>query len=414
MGTDVRQAVRRASAARCRSPAARSTRAVPDPRPAQAAVPARRRRGAGHRPAPAQAGRRVDGDPGGRAAALAAAPSPDTPGVARPGRCGSTRSSSSWPPTWSTWSTRRPAATCSTGCGRCAARSRSSSASSCPPVRTRDNLDLPPSTYVDPAARRRGGPRRGARRAACSPSATTSATLPGTADPASRSSAWPPSGCRSSCASRPSWPAPPSSTASSVITTHLAEVVRSHAAALLGREDVRPLIDVVKRTHPVVVEELTPALLTLGEVQRVPAGAARRAGVDPRPRPDLRGPVAAGPGQRRPRRSGRGRPRRARPRHLRRPRRRRQAAGAHLRPAARADRCSSRCAPATPAASSCSTRCTPSGWPWRPPASPSRSSRPVTTRCSSAPSRCACRYAGWSSRPRPACPSCPTPSSAAS
>ncbi|WNV76447.1 flagellar biosynthesis protein FlhA [Geodermatophilus sp. DSM 44513] len=56
---------------------------------------------------------------------------------------------------------------------------------------------------------------------------------------------------------------------SSVITTHLAEVVRQNAADLLGREDVRLLVEMVKRTHPVVVDELTPALLTLGEVQRV-------------------------------------------------------------------------------------------------------------------------------------------------
>ena len=55
---------------------------------------------------------------------------------------------------------------------------------------------------------------------------------------------------------------------SSVVTTHLAEVVRSHAAQLLGREDVKTLIDMVKATHPVVVEELTPAPLTLGEIQR--------------------------------------------------------------------------------------------------------------------------------------------------
>jgi flagellar biosynthesis protein FlhA len=56
---------------------------------------------------------------------------------------------------------------------------------------------------------------------------------------------------------------------SSVITTHLAEVVTTHAARLLGREDLRLLTDVVKRTHPVVVEELTPAQLSLGEVQQV-------------------------------------------------------------------------------------------------------------------------------------------------
>ena len=56
---------------------------------------------------------------------------------------------------------------------------------------------------------------------------------------------------------------------SAVITTHLSEIVTVHAARLLGREDVRLLVDVVKRTHPNVVDELTPVHLSLGEVQRV-------------------------------------------------------------------------------------------------------------------------------------------------
>ena len=43
----------------------------------------------------------------------------------------------------------------------------------------------------------------------------------------------------------------------------------NYAARLLGREDVRPLTDVVKRDHPVVVEELTPSQLSLGQVQQV-------------------------------------------------------------------------------------------------------------------------------------------------
>ena len=56
---------------------------------------------------------------------------------------------------------------------------------------------------------------------------------------------------------------------SSVLTTHLAEVVRSYASRLLGREEVKMLVDSVRRTHPAVIEELTPAQLSLGEIQQV-------------------------------------------------------------------------------------------------------------------------------------------------
>jgi len=56
---------------------------------------------------------------------------------------------------------------------------------------------------------------------------------------------------------------------SSVLTTHLAEVVRGYASRLLGREDVKMLTESVRRTHPAVIEELTPTQLSLGEVQRV-------------------------------------------------------------------------------------------------------------------------------------------------
>ena len=56
---------------------------------------------------------------------------------------------------------------------------------------------------------------------------------------------------------------------SSLIITHLSEAVRQHASRLLGREEVAAATRALKRTHPVVVEDLTPALLTLGEIQRV-------------------------------------------------------------------------------------------------------------------------------------------------
>jgi flagellar biosynthesis protein FlhA len=56
---------------------------------------------------------------------------------------------------------------------------------------------------------------------------------------------------------------------SSLIITHLSESVRQHASRLLGREDVAAATKALKRTHPTVVEDLTPALLSLGEIQRV-------------------------------------------------------------------------------------------------------------------------------------------------
>jgi flagellar biosynthesis protein FlhA len=56
---------------------------------------------------------------------------------------------------------------------------------------------------------------------------------------------------------------------STVITTHLTELVKNHMHELLGRQEVQQLVDGVQKTHPKVVEELIPNLLTLGQVQRV-------------------------------------------------------------------------------------------------------------------------------------------------
>lgn len=63
--------------------------------------------------------------------------------------------------------------------------------------------------------------------------------------------------------------------AGSVMVTHLAEVVRKHAYEIIGRQDVKTLIDHVRQNHPVVVQELIPDLLSLGEVQRVLANLLR-------------------------------------------------------------------------------------------------------------------------------------------
>ncbi len=57
--------------------------------------------------------------------------------------------------------------------------------------------------------------------------------------------------------------------AESVIVTHLTETIRSHAAGLLTRQDVRQLLDQLKESNEAVVNEVVPEILSLGEIQRV-------------------------------------------------------------------------------------------------------------------------------------------------
>ena len=56
---------------------------------------------------------------------------------------------------------------------------------------------------------------------------------------------------------------------SSVLVTHLSETVKRHSHEILSRQDVQILMDNLKLTHPTVINELVPALLTVGQVQRV-------------------------------------------------------------------------------------------------------------------------------------------------
>jgi flagellar biosynthesis protein FlhA len=53
-----------------------------------------------------------------------------------------------------------------------------------------------------------------------------------------------------------------------VIATHLTEIIRSHAHEVLGRQEVKQLVDLIKESHPAVVEELQRGL-SLGEIQKV-------------------------------------------------------------------------------------------------------------------------------------------------
>ncbi|BBO73705.1 flagellar biosynthesis protein FlhA [Desulfosarcina widdelii] len=54
-----------------------------------------------------------------------------------------------------------------------------------------------------------------------------------------------------------------------VMTTHLSDVIRRHAHELVGRQEVQQLLDTLKVSHPKVVEELVPNLISLGGVVRV-------------------------------------------------------------------------------------------------------------------------------------------------
>jgi len=54
-----------------------------------------------------------------------------------------------------------------------------------------------------------------------------------------------------------------------VIATHIGELIRRNAQELLSRHEVKRLLDTMNEGYPKLVEELVPKLLTLGEVQKV-------------------------------------------------------------------------------------------------------------------------------------------------
>ena len=55
----------------------------------------------------------------------------------------------------------------------------------------------------------------------------------------------------------------------SVLAAHLAELIKQNAHDLLTRHETKRLVDRLADSHPKLVEELTPKLMSLGEVQKV-------------------------------------------------------------------------------------------------------------------------------------------------
>ncbi len=55
----------------------------------------------------------------------------------------------------------------------------------------------------------------------------------------------------------------------SVIATHLTEIFKVYGYELLGRQEVQTLIEHVAKSHPSLVEEVVPKIMSVGEVQKV-------------------------------------------------------------------------------------------------------------------------------------------------
>jgi flagellar biosynthesis protein FlhA len=61
----------------------------------------------------------------------------------------------------------------------------------------------------------------------------------------------------------------------SVVSTHITEVIKRHAHILLGRQETKELIDHLKENYSILVEEVTPDPLSIGDIQKVLAKLLR-------------------------------------------------------------------------------------------------------------------------------------------
>ncbi|MFA0783778.1 flagellar biosynthesis protein FlhA [Fervidibacter sacchari] len=137
-----------------------------------------------------------------------------------------------------------------------------------PPIRVRDNLLLPPNRYVVKV--------RGAKvgEADCYPHkflAVGGPHLPpldgiATKDPAFGLPAFWVDPDKKREAERMGYTVVDAETA---LITHLSEVIKMHAPEIMSRQEVQALLDQVRLTHPAVVEEVTPQLLSRSEIHQV-------------------------------------------------------------------------------------------------------------------------------------------------
>jgi len=55
----------------------------------------------------------------------------------------------------------------------------------------------------------------------------------------------------------------------SVVSTHITEILKTHAHILLGRQETKQLIDHLRETDSILVDEVTPEPMAIGEIQKV-------------------------------------------------------------------------------------------------------------------------------------------------
>ncbi|MFE7843699.1 flagellar biosynthesis protein FlhA [Microbacterium sp. NPDC057407] len=139
-----------------------------------------------------------------------------------------------------------------------------------PPVRTRDNIELPSETYAILIAGVEAG-RGSVPRGHVLAIGADLAQIPGTSvvDPVfGLEGKW----VRTELSHAADMAGATVIDRASVIITHLSDLVQAQADRLLSLEDVRQLTDHLKQTHPTTVDEVTPAVLSLAAIQRVLAG----------------------------------------------------------------------------------------------------------------------------------------------
>ncbi|MDO8948703.1 MAG: flagellar biosynthesis protein FlhA [Desulfocapsaceae bacterium] len=54
-----------------------------------------------------------------------------------------------------------------------------------------------------------------------------------------------------------------------VMATHISEIIKQHGHELIGRQEVQNLLDNLAKNYPKLVEELVPAILSLGTIMRI-------------------------------------------------------------------------------------------------------------------------------------------------